>query len=73
MYSVHITDIDYADDIDVIITSLIDANKLLNTFEDTAKDIGLHIQSDKTEYMCLNHENQINMKSLSGHDIKRVE
>ena len=47
--------------------------KLLNKFEDTAKDIGLHIKSDNTEYMCLNHENQINMKRLSGHDIKRVE
>ena len=46
---VHISDIDYADDIDVIINSLIDANKLLNKFEDTAKDIGLHIKSDKTE------------------------
>ena len=38
-----------------------------------AKDIGLHINSDMTEYMCLNHENQINMKILACHDIKRVE
>ena len=70
---VHITDIDYADDIAVIINSLIDENKLLHKFEDTAKDIGLHIKSYKTEYMCLNHENQINMKSQPDHDIKRVE
>ena len=41
----------------VIINSLIYANKLLNKFEDTAKYIGVHIKSDKTEYMCLNHEN----------------
>ena len=33
----------------VIINSLIYANKLLNKFEDMVKDIGLHIQSDKTE------------------------
>ena len=71
--NVHITDIYYANDIVVIINSLIEANKLLNKFEDTAKDIGLHITSDKTEYMYLNHENQINMKSQSGHDIKHVE
>ena len=70
---VHITDIDYDDDIDVIINRLIDTIKLLNKFEDTANDIGLHIKSDKTEYMCLNHENKINMKSLTGHDIKHVE
>ena len=49
--------------------SLIDANKLLYKFEDTAKDISLHINSDKMEYMCLNYENQINMKSLSCHGI----
>ena len=48
---VHITDIDYADDIAVIINSLIDENKLLNKFEDTSKDIRLHIKSDKTEYI----------------------
>ena len=71
-HGVHITNINYADDIAVITNSLIDANKLLNKFEDTAEDIGLHIYSDKTEYMCLNHENQINMKSLSSHDITRV-
>ena len=46
---------------------------LLHNIEDTAKDIGLHINSDKTEYMCLKYENQINMKNLSGHDINRVE
>ena len=50
---------------------LIDTNKLLNKFEDTAKEICLHIKSDKTEYMCLNHENQI--KNKISHDIKRVE
>ena len=65
--------IEYSDDVVVITNSLIDATTLLYNIEDTDTYIGLHIQSDKTEYMCLNHENQINMKSLSGHDIKRVE
>ena len=43
---------------------MIDANTLLHTIEDMAKEIGLRINSDKTEYMRLSHENQINMKSL---------
>ena len=64
----HFTDIDYADDKAVIRNSLIDANKLLNKFEDTAKDIGLYINSENNENMCLNYENQINMKPMPCHD-----
>ena len=41
----HIIDIDYAEDLAVINNSLIDANKLLHKFEDTAKDIDLHINA----------------------------
>ena len=59
LYNVHFTDIDYADDIAVITDSLIDENTLLHTIEDTAKYTGLHINSSKTKYTCLNHENQI--------------
>ena len=66
----HITDIGYAEDIAVITNSMIDANTLLHKIEDTAKDIGLHINSDTTELLYINHEN---MKILSGHYIKRVE
>ena len=69
----HITDIDYADDIAILTNSMLDANTLLYKIEDTAKDIGLHINSDKNEYMCLNHEKQIIMKRLSGHYIKSVD
>ena len=53
MYECDITNIYFADDIAVITNSLIYANILLHKFEDTAKYIGLHINSDKTEYMCL--------------------
>ena len=49
MYIIHITDIDYADDIAVITNYLVDYNILLHNIEDTAKDIGLHINSDNTE------------------------
>ena len=52
---------------------MIDANTLLHQIKDTGKYIGLHINLDKKEYMYLNQKNQINMKRLSGHDIKRVE
>ena len=49
--AVHITDIDYSHDVAVITNSLKDANTLLHQIEDTAKNIGLHINSDKTEYI----------------------
>ena len=70
--AVHITYIDYADDIAVITDSLIDANIRLHQIEGMVKDIGLHINPDKTGYIYLNQENQIHMKSLSCHAIKRA-
>ena len=34
------------------------ANTLIHKIEDIFKYIGLHINSDKTEYMCLNKRKQ---------------
>ena len=53
----HINYVNYAD-IVVITDSLVFANILQHQRVDKAEYIGLHINSDKTEYMCLNHENR---------------
>ena len=51
-----------------------DANILLNQIEETADDIGLKINSDKTEYMRLKlNSDDGNMKSENGNIIKQVE
>ena len=48
-----------------------DANTLLHQIEETADDIGLEINSDKTEYMRLNsNSDDGNMKSKNSNIIK---
>ena len=70
----HITYIDYSDDIAVTTNTMKDANTLLHQIEETADDIGLEINSDKTEYMRLNpNSDNGNMKSKNGNIIKQVE
>ena len=68
-----ITDKDYADDIAVTSNILNDANTLLLKFELAAKEIGLNINTDKTEYTNFNQNNNLHMESIGGNMIKRVE
>ena len=68
----HITYIDYADDIAVTTNTLKDAKILLHQIEEIAYDIGLKMNTDKTEYMSYNLNNDINMMSRNGHCIKQV-
>ena len=50
------------------------ANILIHHIEETVDDIGLEINSDKTEYMRLNpNSDDGNMKSKNGYFIKQVE
>ena len=41
--------------------------------EDAAKEIGLNINTAKTEYMTLNLDNTDKIKSLSGNEINKVK
>ena len=70
--AIHITDIDYADDIAVTIDTIKDAEKMLHQIEEAAEYIGLKINSDKTEYMSLNAKSD-NMISRNGNFIKNVD
>ena len=70
--AIHITDIDYADDIAVTADTIKDAEKMLHQIEEAAEDIGLKINSDKTEYMSLNSKSD-NMISRNGNSIKNVD
>ena len=67
-----ITDIDYVDDIALTSNILKDANALLLKIELAAKEIGLNINTDKTEYINLNQNNNLHMESIGGNMIKRV-
>ena len=48
-----ITDADYDDDITLLANTLAQANSLLHYLEEEPDGICLHVNVDKTEYMCL--------------------
>ena len=68
-----ITDTDYADDIAVTSNTLKYTNTLLMKIESAAKEIGLSINTDKTEYININQNNNMQMKSICGSVINEVE
>ena len=61
-----ITDADYANDIALLTNSLTQAESRLHNLEQAASDIGLHVNSNKTEYMC-------NIFTLNGGSWKLVD
>ena len=66
-----ITDADYADDIALMTDTISDATYLLHHIEKTAKEIGLYINANKTEFISYNQEGIIH--SLEGKNIKSVQ
>ena len=67
-----ITDADYADDLAVLADTLKDATTLLHNIEKVAKQIGLYLNADKTEFICENQDASVGMKSLADKHIKQV-
>ena len=67
-----ITDADYADDLAVLADTLKDATTLLHNIEKVAKQIGLYLNADKTEFICENQDASVGMKSLADKNIKQV-
>ena len=45
------TDIDFADDLALLANTIENAEKLLHHIEIAAREVGLHINAKKTEYM----------------------
>ena len=69
----HITDIDYADDI--AITTNYMKSALLHQIEVTSNEIGLSINTEKTQYMKLNQNSDsddITINSINGKIIAKV-
>ena len=66
-----ITDADYADDIALQADTLAQAETLLHCVEWAAACIGLHVNADKTEYMCFNQTGGIS--TLNGSSLKLVD
>ena len=66
-----ITDADYANDIVLLANALAQAETLLHSLEQAAAGIGLHVNTHKTEYMCLNQTGDISTQN--GSSMKLVD
>ena len=61
-----ITDADYVDDIALLANTPAQAETLLLSLELAAGGIGLHVNTDKTEYMCFNQRGDISTRNCSS-------
>ena len=66
-----ITDADYADDLAILANTPNQAETLLHSLERAAAGIGLHVNANKTEYMCYNQTG--NIATLDGASLKLVD
>ena len=66
-----ITDADYADDLALLANTPNQEETLLHSLEQAAAGIGLHVNANKTEYMCYNQTG--NIATLDGASLKLVD
>ena len=66
-----ITDVNYADDIALLANTPDQAETMLHSLERAATGIGLHVNADKTEYICFNQKGDIS--TLNGSSLKLVD
>ena len=66
-----ITDADYADDLALLANTPNQAETLQHSLERAAAGIGLHVNANKTEYMCYNQTG--NIATLDGASLKLVD
>ena len=66
-----IIDADYTDDLTRLTNTPAQAESLLHSLEQAAKDIGLYMNSDKTKFMHFNQDNAIS--SLNDKSLKLVD
>ena len=66
-----ITDADYTDDIAILANTPTQAKSWLPSQEWAAGGIGLHINTDKTEFLCFNQSSDIS--TLNDRSLKHVD
>ena len=66
-----IKDAYYADDIALLANTPVQAETLLHSLERAAAGIDLHVNTDKTEYVCFNQRGEISI--LNGSSLKLVD
>ena len=66
-----ITDTDYTDDIAFLANTPTQAESLLHSLKQAASGIGLHVNTNKTEFMCFNWRGELSI--LNGRSLKLVD
>ena len=66
-----ITDADYTDDIALLANTPAQAESLLHSLERVAGGVGLHVNADKTKFMCFNQRGDIS--ALHSRSLKLVD
>ena len=66
-----ITDVDYADDLALLANASAQAKSLLHSLEQAARGIDLHVNANKTKYVCFKWEGAIS--TLSSEYLKLVD
>ena len=61
-----IIEVDYADDIVLLVNTPTQAESLLHSLELAAGDIGFYVNADKTEYMCFNQRGNISLINVGS-------
>ena len=64
-------DADYADDIALLTNTPAQAESLLHSLERASAGIDLHVNADKTEYVCFNQRGDLS--TLNGSSLKLVD
>ena len=68
-----ITDLDFADDIAFVTEELEQAKDFLHRVQENAAKIGLHLNSDKTEFMSFSQAQDSVLKTVNNENIKKVD
>ncbi|XP_038070002.1 uncharacterized protein LOC119739220 [Patiria miniata] len=70
--SLHLTDLDYVDDLALTADHLCDAQDLLTSLENAAAKVGLFLNAKRTEYMTINEESHYPIYTSDGTQLKEV-
>ena len=68
-----ITDLDFADYIALVTEELEQAQGFLDCVQENAAKIGLHLISDKTEFMSFNQVQDTALKTVNNENVKKVD
>jgi len=71
--AIKITDLLFADDIALLANEIAQAQELLTRVETESAKVGLHVNAKKTEFMAFNYTEPIEINTINGNKLKKVD